>query len=226
MAALCNATNVPFVGGSAADELRFERTTIFENFRPRVGCSVLALLTPRRSYSILKTQSFSVLEGQIEITKTANNERVIHSLNGRPAASEYAACLGLPLAGISEHFHAHPFGVIMDNGKPFVRGLQRAEGEAIHTYCAIREKTLVSLLAARDIVEQTRTDLSSTLSRLGRAECLISFDCVERMQELRDRGQIDSYASLFEDLPSIGVATYGESYIGHLNQTSTLLILG
>ena len=43
--------------------------------------------------------------------------------------------------------------------------------------------------------------------------------------ELKAKDQLAAYGQVFKDLPTVGFSTYGEEYIGHLNQTSTILLL-
>ena len=37
--------------------------------------------------------------------------------------------------------------------------------------------------------------------------------------------QEQDYVNVFKDLSAIGIASFGESYIGHMGQTSTMLLL-
>ena len=53
-----NRTNVCFIGGSAGDDLEFERTYVFANGTAYTNAAVLALLKPARGFDVIKTQSF------------------------------------------------------------------------------------------------------------------------------------------------------------------------
>jgi hypothetical protein len=226
MSELGQRTNVPFVGGSAGDELRFERTTVFRNFEPLHGRSVLALLEPERPYTILKTQSFAVLDKVLTATGVNESTRTVTHFNGRPAMREYASALGVDVAEAPRYFRRHPVGIVLPDGEPFVRGIRCHEGDDMKFFCEILPGTQVRLLESRDMVERTGADLALAQAKLENVSALVNFDCVERRAELERCGACDAYGELFESLPAIGFSTYGESYIGHINQTATMLLLG
>jgi len=51
------------------------------------------------------------------------------------------------------------------------------------------------------------------------------FNCILRTLELQDKNKTKEYLSAFSDIPTVGFSTYGEAYVGHINQTATFLIL-
>jgi hypothetical protein len=226
MARLTELCNVPFVGGSAGDDLKFAATTVFANFRPLRDTSVLAIVKPRAPYTVLKTQSFRVLDKVLEATSAQTTTRTVHTFNGRPAAEEYARALGLSVEEAVRSLRKHPVGIVMSDGQPFVRGIQQVRGSDMVFYCQLQQRDRVHVLEATDIVAQTRHDLASSIARLGRCSAIINFHCIERTLELEAQGQTEAYGQLFKEVPTIGFSTYGESYIGHINQTSTMVLLG
>ena len=225
MSQLSARTNVPFVGGSAGDDVHFERTHVFGNFQPHAGASVLALLEPVGRYAILKTQSFEVLDKVLEVTDVDEATRTVRTFNGKPAAVEYAAQLGISPAELPEHFGSHPVGLVMGDGEPYVRSPQRIDGTNVVFYCQVKRGMELHVLQSRDIVERTRQDLAAKLQAFGSCGGIVNFHCILRTLELEAKGQCDAYGALFESVPMVGFSTYGESYIGHINQTSTMLLL-
>ena len=59
---------------------------------------------------------------------------------------------------------------------------------------------------------------------IGNVSGIINFHCILRTLELEQKGQEEEYGKIFSDIPTIGFSTYGEIYMGHVNQTSTMLI--
>jgi hypothetical protein len=225
MSRLSVRTNVPFIGGSAGDDIKFVRTHVFANFEPHSGASVLALIEPAGKYGILKTQSFDVTSQVLEVTDVDEATRTVRSFNGRPAAVEYAAQLEVTVQELPDQFGSHPVGLVMADGAPYVRSPQRIDGTDVVFYCQVKRGMKLNVLKARDIVDQTRGDLAAKLQSLGACSGILNFHCILRTLELEAKGQCDAYAGLFEQVPMAGFSTYGESYIGHINQTSTMLLL-
>jgi hypothetical protein len=112
----------------------------------------------------------------------------------------------------------------MIGDEPFVRSPQRLAGDDMVFYCNIKSGGEYQLLQSRDIVEDTRKALRqngwTADSKIGG---VINFHCILRTLELEKKEQTDAYGALFKDLPTIGFSTYGEAYLGHINQTSTML---
>jgi hypothetical protein len=226
MEVLSSAVNVPFIGGSAGDDAAFQKTYTFLNGVAREGAAVLALLRPTRPFVILKTQSFDVTDTVLTATDVDEATRTIRTLDGKPAAQAYADALGVSVAELPDHFMRHPLGLVLPGGEPFVRSPQQVRGTDVVFYCSVKSGMRLHVLRSRDIVEDTRRDLEATLGRMGTCSGIVNFHCILRTAELVAKGQQAAYGALFTRCPTIGFSTYGESYVGHINQTSTLLLFG
>ena len=219
MDALGDQTNVPFVGGSAGDDLKFQKTRVFLGPDAVSNAAVLVLIEPAVPFQIVKTQSFRALPKRLVATKVNEPMRRVIELDGEPAASAYARAVGLPVEQAQTRFMRNPLGLLAGD-EIFVRSPQRIEGGSIYFYCAILEGTELALLESTDII----TDTQNALAAVKDAAAILDFDCILRTLELRDKGQCDRYAGLFAKTPTLGFSTYGEEYIGHINQTSTMLV--
>ncbi len=223
MAALGDATNVAFVGGSAGDDLAFKETFVFAGGRAVSGGAALALLEPVGPFEILKTQSFKDLGKRLVVTKADEATRTVYEFDGKPAAVAYAEALGVPVADLPKRFLKHPLG-LMIHGEPFVRSAHQLDGNAVIFFCHVSEGMELALLEAGDIVADTAKALAAKLAAMGGASGLINFHCILRTLELHGTHQLEAYGKVFADTPMIGFSTYGEAYIGHMNQTSTMLL--
>ncbi|WP_292520751.1 FIST N-terminal domain-containing protein [Methanoculleus sp.] len=220
---LGDLTDVTFIGGSAGDDLKFQSTHVYLDGKAYTNAAVLALLKPVGEFDIIKTQSFKPLEITLVPTKVNEDRREVMEFNDMPAPLAYARALGVSVEEAPKRFMHNPVGLVTGDDF-FVRSPRQIEGDSILFYCMVKEGMELALLESTDIVADTRRAVDEKVRQLGGASALINFHCILRALELEEKGQDGAYGSLFTDIPTIGFSTYGEEYIGHINQTSTMLI--
>jgi hypothetical protein len=216
-------TNVNFIGGSAGDDLRFVGTHVFANGSCYGSAAVVALIEPAVPFSFVKTQSFAPMQQILTVTRANETEREVMEFDHKPAAVAYAEALGVPVEEAGAQFLSHPLGLLFE-GEPFVRSPQRIKDNGMVFYCAVREGMALTLLRSTNIIDDTRRALEEAEQEFGTPSAIINFNCILRTLELRQEGLTEQYGKLFT-APTIGFSTYGEQYIGHVNQTATMLLL-
>jgi hypothetical protein len=218
-----NRTDVFFVGGAAADDLKFQATHVFAGGRAHANAAVLVLLRLKRDFKIVKTQSFKLTGKRLVATQVDEALRKVVQFDHRPAVDAYAAAVGVPQKQVAACFMRHPLG-LMVNGEPFVRSPQRVDGQSMVFYCQIKQGMQLEVLEGTDIVADTRAAIQAGKSAMGAISGLIDFHCILRTLELCNENRCDQYGAIFSGIPAIGFSTYGEEYLGHINQTSTILL--
>jgi hypothetical protein len=216
-------TNVNFIGGSAGDDLKFTKTYVYANGKSYSNAAVLTILEPGVDFSLVKTQSFCPLPNKLLVTKANEASREIMEFNHKPASVAYAEALGTSVAEAPNHFMHNPVGLVFE-GEPFVRSPQQIKGSSMLFYCGVKEGIELNLLESTDIISDTKKAIEMARSELGGISGIINFNCILRTLELRQKGITTAYGELFTDTPTIGFSTYGEQYIGHMNQTATMLV--
>ncbi len=218
-------TNIAFVGGSAGDDLKFKTTYVFANGKTYTDAAVVCLIKSNVKFDILKTQSFKSVNKKLTVTEIDEPNRRVVKFNGKPALDEYLEATGSTKNNLNQTFSKNPVG--LDIGGDFlVRSPRVAEGTDMLFYCSVKQGMNLDLLEAQNIVEDTKRALDSKLKEFGKVTALINFNCILRTLELKAKNQTQAYADLFKDIPTVGFTTYGESYIGHINQTSVILLFG
>lgn len=218
-----NVSSIQFIGGSAGDDLAFEETLVSANGKAYNNAAILAVIKPVKGFDIIKTQSFKQMPVELEATKVQEADRKVIEFNHKPALVAYADALGISVDKASEHFLEHPLGV-MAGKEPYVRSLQRVENEKIIFYCSIGEGLKLSLLESTNIINDTEKAISDKEKEIGEIRAIINFNCILRTLELQSKDLTIPYGKLFSRIPTIGFSTYGEEYIGHVNQTATMLV--
>lgn len=224
MEKLGDLTNISFIGGSAGDDLKFKETFVFANGQAYTNAAVLALLHLKTGFDIIKTQSFVSSNKTLVATKVNEKERIIDEFDGKPAVVAYSEALGIPVEKVLDEFMSHPVGLVIGN-EPYVRSPQQIVGTHMKFYCNVKEGANLHILNETDIIADTRKALEQKMIELGSIKGIINFHCILRTLELEKKHQTKEYADLFSAIPMIGFSTYGEEYIGHVNQTATMLLI-
>ena len=215
-------TNVIFIGGSAGDDLKFKTTYVYANGKSYANAALLALMEPGMNFDFIKTQSFCELQKKLVATSVNEENREVMEFNGKPAKVAYAEALRIAENEISDHFMSNPVGLMVED-EPYVRSPQQISGNGIKFYCNVLKDMELSVLKSTDIVNDTKKAINDYIKSKGNIAALINFHCILRTLDLEKSGRTDDYGMIFKDIPTIGFSTYGEQYIGHINQTSTMI---
>jgi len=218
-----DSTDITFIGGAAGDDLKLEATYVYANGRAYANAALLALLRVDRGFDIIKTQSFRNTDKKLIPTKTNESKRQVLEFNNKPAIVAYAEALGVSPDMAAQRFMHNPLG-LMSWDDPFVRSPQRVKDGSMVFFCRVNKGIPLTVLEARDMISDTQKALEDKQKKLGSIAGLINFNCILRTQELEQKGLTEQYGLLFNDIPTVGLSTYGEEYLGHINQTATMLI--
>jgi hypothetical protein len=217
-----NKTNVVFIGGSAGDDLQFVETGVFANGKSYTNAAVIALLKPGVKFGFFKTQSFKETGKLLTATKVCEETREVLEFDGKPAAEEYIKALGVTREEAEKLFMKHPIGLMFE-GEPFVRSLRAFNEDKIAFFCNIIEGMELSVLEWGDILENTRKAIEDHQMEYGKIEGMLMFNCILRTLEIKNKNLVEEYSKIYKDIPTVGFSTYGEAFLGHINQTATVL---
>ena len=217
-------TNVIFVGASAGDDLKFKETFIYKNGKIYKNGAIVALLKPKADFDIIKTQSFSSTGKKLVATKVDEQSRTVIEFNNKPAALAYSEALGVSIDKAQNYFMTNPVGLMIKE-EPYVRSPQQIKDGSMVFYCNVVENMELELLESKDILKDTHQAVFNKVKKRETVSGIINFHCILRTLELEQKNLTEDYGNIFTNIPSIGFSTYGEEYLGHINQTSTMLIL-
>jgi hypothetical protein len=162
------------------------------------------------------------------ITDADVPQRIVWELDGRPAAQVYAEAVGCGAADLgSTVFMSHPVGLMID-GRPWIRSPQQVvEGRGLKFYCQVLPQMQVELMRGTDLIAETRNDLRRAAGDLGgQVSGAVMFNCILRRLEIDQKNLGDKFVDALADIPTAGFHTYGESWLGHINQTLTAVLFG
>lgn len=220
--------NIPLVGGSAGDDLKFERTHVYYDGAFHSDSAVLVLLTTPLPFRIFKTQHFVSEEERLVVTEADAAHRIVREINGLPAAEEYARLVGVDVEDLSPmRFASSPVVVVID-GTDYVRSIQKVGPDGSLTfYCAIDEGLVLRVARCMDLVENLEHTLAEVEEEIGPPQAILACDCILRNLEVSQKGVKGMVGELLQRRNAIGFSTYGEQFRGvHVNQTLTGIAIG
>ncbi len=219
---------IPLIGGSAGDGLRFEQTNVFHDGAFRSNCAVVVLVQTLFRFKAFKTQHFIRTEERIVVTDSVPSKRTIMEINGYPAVQEYARAVGLTVKELTPMiFAAYPVMVRIGDAE-YMRSIQRVtpEGDLVF-YCAIDTGIVLTVAKGVDLIDNLERALHEVVSDIGQPQIIIGCDCILRNLEIKQKGLLDRASQVLKRYRVVGFNTYGEQFNGmHVNQTFTGIAIG
>lgn len=248
-AAAAFGTDIKFVGGSAADDLKFEATPVFVNDRIETNAVAICLMASKHEMFTSVKHGHKPLSGELTVTRA--NDNVLYEVDGRPAwdvwkeqTSVAAKELGIDVNTISEASEVGSFlirfelGLATDLDEYKVRvPLSKNDDGSLNFACTIAEGAKFRIMQSpeKDQIEAARTAAERAMAQSNGAEIAgaLVFDCCCRGIILGDNFAkgIDAIKSEIGDIPLLGWETYGEicmdpgQFSGYHNTTTVVSLI-
>ncbi|MGQ0681502.1 FIST N-terminal domain-containing protein [Bradyrhizobium sp.] len=220
--------DIPVVGGSAGDGLRFEKTWVFFGGRAYTDAAVLILLTTPLPFRLFKCDNFEPTSTKMVVTEADIEGRIVKELNAEPAAEEYSRAVGLADARLDPFsFASHPV-LVRVGGAYYARSIQRMNPDgSLSFFCAIDEGMVLTAAKSRNPIGATREVFSRLNDEIGEVSIYIGFECIFRRLDAEQHQFAREMSELYRQNRVIGFHTYGEQYGSmHVNQTLTGVAIG
>ncbi|MBD3232541.1 MAG: FIST domain containing protein [candidate division Zixibacteria bacterium] len=220
--------NIPIIGGSAGDDVAFEKTYVYAEGEFVSDAAVMGLCTTSLQFETFKTQHFVPTDKKLVITEADPKNRTVEEINGQPAAEEYASLVGLTTDELTPMvFSKYPV-VLKIGGEYFVRSIQKVNDDGGLTfYCAIDNGLVLTLATGVDIVENLENCFNSLTKRFSNPQLIIGCECILRRLEVLEKELTPDVDERMKRFNVIGFHTYGEQFNSvHVNQTFTGIALG
>ena len=220
--------DIPLIGGSAGDNLDFDRTWVLSDGEFVTDAAVLAVVSTVLPFETFKTQHFLPTDTKLVITEADPSTRTVYEINGLPAAEEYARLIGIaPDELVPTVFSRYPV-MLRIGGEYYVRSLQRRNADGSLTfYCAIDNGLVLTIARGVDIVENLREALAGVAAGINQPQLLITCECVLRRLEVIETGLTGPINDILVRHGAIGFHSYGEQFNAiHVNQTFSGVMVG
>nr|WP_245320452.1 FIST N-terminal domain-containing protein [Bradyrhizobium lablabi] len=220
--------DIPVVGGSAGDGLRFDKSWIFYGGRAHSDAAILILIKTRLPFRLFKCDHFEPTSVKMVVTEADIERRIVKEINAEPAAIEYSRAVGIgdtKLDALS--FAAHPV-LVRVGGSYYARSIQRMDPDgSLRFFCAIDEGMVLTVAQVRNPIDATNDLFRHLIDDLGGVSIFIGFECVLRRLAVEQYQLSREMSELYRRNNVVGFQTYGEQYRSmHVNQTLTGVAIG
>jgi signal transduction histidine kinase/CheY-like chemotaxis protein len=220
--------NMAFIGGAAADEMKFKKTTVCCDNKLSEDGLVAVILKMKVPFFFNHYVHYTPTDNFFTITRVEIMQRIVWEIDGMPAADFYAKQVGVGDASnlTLEIFAKNPLGLKLGESTYIRSPKCVVDGNGLQFYCYIEAGTRVFLLEQGDIIAHTEKNINRVAQFLpGIQGCLI-FNNVQRHLELIEKNKVDEFNNVFKKYPMIGFNTFGEELFTHHNQTLTAVFFG
>jgi hypothetical protein len=220
--------NIPVVGGSAGDGLRFEKTWVFYDGEAHSDAAILILLKTALPFRLFKCDNFEPTTTKMVVTEADVERRVVKEINAEPAAEEYSRAVGIMDTKLDAFsFASHPV-LVRVGGAYYARSIQRMNPDgSLSFFCAIDEGMVLTAAQPRNPIGAMHDLFAETRDEIGDVAIYIGFECVLRRLDAEQHQFARDISELYRNNNVVGFHTYGEQYRSmHVNQTLTGVAIG
>jgi len=217
--------NIFTIGGSAADDLEFHKAKTFANGKCYDNSAVITLIKSKVNVGFEKMQSFVPTEHKVVATKVDEEAKIVYEINGQPIIETFSNLINVPIDKLQDVFHEYSFGLVIDD-QVFLRAMKYAPDniKGFEVGCVIKEGMELTIMKQANLITDTQNDLTKLKNKYKSISGILAFDCCYRYINLLQTGTVSDYVNLFTDFPIMGFCSFGETYIGHLNQSLVMLV--
>ncbi|MGP8122829.1 MAG: FIST N-terminal domain-containing protein [Xanthobacteraceae bacterium] len=220
--------DIPVVGGSAGDGLRFGTTWVFADGKAHTDAAVLILVKTALPFRVFKCDNFEPTQTKMVVTEADVDLRMVKELNAEPAAEEYARAVGIVNGELDVFsFASHPV-LVRVGGAYYARSIGRLNPDrSLSFFCAIDEGMVLTAAKARDPIGAVNDLLAETAGEIGEPSIYIGFECILRRLDAEQHQLAKEMSDLYRENRIFGFHTYGEQFRSmHVNQTLTGVAIG
>lgn len=218
----------PLVGGSAGDDLRFQKPQVFFEGAFHTSAAVLVLVETACPIHVFKTQHFVPGEKPMVVTAAEPETRTVKEINGLPAHEAYSHAIGVPVSALNAALFAeYPVMVKLD-GVDYVRSIRSVNADgSLAFYCAIERGLVLRIGRSLKMLENLQSTLANIQTAIGTPMLTLAFDCIFRRIEIQSQGIMPQMNTMIAPMHMFGFSTFGEQWMGvHINQSLTGLAIG
>jgi len=220
--------DVPIIGGSAGDMLKFQQTFVYHDGLLLRDAATFTLCLTSLPFRVFKLQHFLPSTTRLVITEAEPEKRLVREINGEPAVEAYARLINTPVAQLNAAvFSRHPLMLRVEDDY-YIRSIAGIEPDgSLRFFCAIDRGLVLTIGEGYSAQEALAQNFRHIREEIGEPAVIIGCDCILRRLEMEACGIDDQIGQLMSQSKVFGFSTYGEQFNSlHVNQTFTAVAIG
>ena len=211
-------------GGSAGDDLKFQKTYVSYNGEVTTEGAVILFVRTQCKFDIRKENLFTPTGKLMKITEADMHTRRIISIDGEMPKKRYAEVLGIDEKTVNDALLIYPFGRRLYDDM-YISSIANFNADGtMNMYCKVTPGLFVELLKEGDIstiAEKTCQDISENIKNPG---AVILVNCILRTIYFNQKSLTQEVLERFDHyFPNYcGFSSYGEQ-LGRFNCNQTLV---
>ncbi len=221
-------SNIQLVGCSSGDDWQLCRTPVMFEGRLCDDSAVVLLVHSELPFRHYNFHNFQASDRRGVITAATPSRRLVHEINGAPAATEYARLCGLEPPVLQQDDLVNYPAIVTVGDRAYPRGfLEILDDGSLHCACAIDEGVVFRVPTQVDHLEQLRGALARVRQESGEHSLVLGFECAARRRAVEQQGLNDAVRDLFRHANVWGLSCMGEqSNTLNMNHSFNCLAFG
>lgn len=201
---------IPLIGASSGDNWQLESCPILYKGRSYSDSAVLLMVHSELEFRHYNFNHFAPSEQRGVITSATPEKRLIHEINGAPAAEEYARLCGDEVI-LDQAFLATRPAIITVGDRAYPRGfLELLDDGSMRLACAVDEGVVFRVASQADYLQHLEERFARIRQEIGGNLVTLGFECAARRQIVEQQDLGSEIAELFTEVNVWGFSCMGE----------------
>ena len=185
-------------GGSAGDDMRFQKTLVSYNGKVSDMGAVILFVKTTGKFTIYKENIFQPSGKHVMLTQVDPEKHIISSIDGQNPKKRYAQVLGINEANVANALLDHPFGRVFGN-EVFIASLVQFDmAGKLTTYARVLQNSVQEILEPVDVLNTAENSCKDVLEEIKNPGCVILFNCILRTVGFEKHNQQASVNSVWK----------------------------
>lgn len=216
-------------GGSAGDDLKFEKTFISLNGEITSTGAIIVFFKTKCDFRIVKENIYYPIGESVVLTDVDIEKRKIKKIDNRNPMDVLSEKIKIPKNQLNEKLLEYPLGRVIGD-ETYLCSLKKIDSEGMgYSYINIMPNTRLEILKSANVIETVEDTCKEIRNEIKDIKFVFFINCILRTLDLKNMRQCSLIAKTYDKyFPSFcGYSSYGEQYNKlSLNQTVVMVVMG